>query len=375
VRKALIALISRENDLDVVAAAVDAEEAVDLAREHRPDVALIDYKMPGGGGPRAVREIREVSPQTRVVALSAYDDRTSVINMIRAGAAGYIVKGAAADEILKMIHAAAKGQAALSAEVADEVVRELAEHLERADAQAAAQRHRASRVRLAIEDPATIGIAHQPIVHLGTRAVVGFEALARFRLEPVTTPDAWFADAAAAGLRPELEVAGLLRAIATVGEIPADTFLSVNISPDCLTTSRVLDVLQDVPLHRLVLELTEHARVDDYDRLSVVIEDLRDAGARIAIDDAGAGFASLRHVLRVSPDVLKVDGGLIAAIETTRGARALTRALVSFAREMEQIVIAEGVERAATVENLCALGVDYAQGYHFGRPQDVECRS
>lgn len=133
VRAALSDLIDIEDELELVGAAADAQEAIDMAREHRPDVALVDVKMPAGGGARAAREIRDFSPATRVVALSAYEDRTTVLEMLRAGAAGYLVKGTAAGEIVEAIRRAVRGQASLSTEVTAEVIHELVELLDRSE--------------------------------------------------------------------------------------------------------------------------------------------------------------------------------------------------------------------------------------------------
>jgi signal transduction histidine kinase len=133
VRAALSELISIEDELELVGAAADAQEAIDLAREHRPDVALVDVKMPGGGGSRAAREIRDLSPATKVVALSAYEDRTTVLEMLRAGAAGYLVKGTSAGEIIEAIRRSVRGQASLSTEVTAEVIHELVELLNRSE--------------------------------------------------------------------------------------------------------------------------------------------------------------------------------------------------------------------------------------------------
>jgi signal transduction histidine kinase len=133
VRAALSELIDIEDELHLVGAAADAQEAIDLAREHRPDVALIDVKMPAGGGARAAREIRDLSPATRVVALSAYEDRTTVLEMLRAGAAGYLVKGTSAGEIIEAIRRSVRGQASLSTEVTAEVIHELVGLLDRSE--------------------------------------------------------------------------------------------------------------------------------------------------------------------------------------------------------------------------------------------------
>ncbi|HKZ75229.1 MAG TPA: response regulator, partial [Actinomycetota bacterium] len=131
VREALAELVS--SDMDVVGTACDADQAIEVARSERPDVALVDVKMPSGGGPRAARGIRRESPQTHVVALSAYNDRRTVLEMLRAGVVGYIVKGTSADEILYTIRRSIVGQGSLSVEVTADVIRELASLLERSE--------------------------------------------------------------------------------------------------------------------------------------------------------------------------------------------------------------------------------------------------
>jgi signal transduction histidine kinase len=133
VRAALADLIEIEDELELVGAAADAQEAIDLAKEHLPDVALVDVKMPAGGGARAAREIKGLSPTTRVVALSAYEDRTTVLEMLRAGAAGYLVKGTSAGEIVEAIRRSVRGQASLSTEVTAEVIHELVDLLDRSE--------------------------------------------------------------------------------------------------------------------------------------------------------------------------------------------------------------------------------------------------
>jgi signal transduction histidine kinase len=134
VRSALADLLASDPAVEVVAMAADADEAVALASQTAPDVALVDVKMPGGGGPRAARSIHEVSTFTRVIALSAYEDRRTVIGMLRAGAVGYVVKGAAAEEILRAIRRSLRGQGSLSVEVTADVISELVELLDRSEA-------------------------------------------------------------------------------------------------------------------------------------------------------------------------------------------------------------------------------------------------
>jgi DNA-binding NarL/FixJ family response regulator len=112
VLEVLAALIATDPSLALIGTANDAEGAIDVARTEFPDVALLDVRMPGGGGQRATREIRRRSPSTRVIALSAHEDWDTVLSMLRAGALGYVAKGDSTEEILKAIHRCTRGGAA-----------------------------------------------------------------------------------------------------------------------------------------------------------------------------------------------------------------------------------------------------------------------
>lgn len=363
VRRALAAVIRAEPSLELVGEAADAAEAVELAVRHRPQVAILDVKMPAGGGSRAARDILRLSPATRVVALSAYDDRSSVLEMLRAGAVGYLVKGASADEIRETVERCARGGSVLAPEVAGDVVREMADRLQ--EDLAREERERALARRIEDEIAAGIAVVLQPIVDLATRAVVGFEALARFR---EGSPEEWLGRASQVGLRVDLELAALRAALPSLRSLPEEAFLAVNLSPGVLTAAPVRAELASTPLERLVVETTEHAPVEDYEALREALAGLRARGLRLAVDDAGAGFASLRHVLRLEPDIIKVDRSLIAGIERDRAARALASALIAFASEMGQLVIAEGIESESALAALVALGVTHGQGYAIARP-------
>jgi EAL domain-containing protein (putative c-di-GMP-specific phosphodiesterase class I) len=228
-------------------------------------------------------------------------------------------------------------------------------------------------VRETIESGA-ISTVYQPIVELTSRRTIGYEALSRFTLAPEQSPDVWFAEAATIGLQIEFERAAITTALAGLARIEGDCFLSVNLSPDALLDERLLDELRARDLKRIVVELTEHAPVENYNLLSQSLLELRARGLRLAIDDAGAGYASLRHVLNLAPDIIKIDISLTREFETNRGARALATALISFAREMQQLVIAEGIERNETLDVLETLGVQYGQGFLLGTPRQLEPR-
>jgi EAL domain-containing protein (putative c-di-GMP-specific phosphodiesterase class I)/DNA-binding NarL/FixJ family response regulator len=366
VRRALSDLVGSEEGLELAGLACDADEAMALIEQRRPDVALVDFKMPAGGGPRVAREVTRSFPGTRVVALSAYEDRNSVFQMLRAGAVGYLVKGAPLTEIVDTIRRAARGQAVLSAEVTSDVVHELAGKLELEEGSKELRRAQVERIRAAL-DAGILSVVFQPIVELENGAVIGYEALARFETMPSRPPNLWFAEAGTVGLQVELELAALRAALDGLSEIRGDLFLSVNLSPDALLSSSVLEALHANPT-QTVVEITEHAQIEDYEVLNHSLLELRAAGLRLAIDDAGAGYSSFRHIIEIAADIIKIDGSLTRRIETERGRRAFASALISFAREMNQLVVAEGIENEAAVTALTALGVRYGQGFHLGLP-------
>ena len=367
IRDALARMVDDEESLELVAVAADAVEAVSLAGRERPDVALIDVKMPGGGGVRATREIRRLSPQTRVVALSAYDDRGTVLQMVRAGVSGYLVKGGPPEEIVETIHRSVRGYGALSGEVAAEVIAELGGHLEREEHQNEERRAALERIERAMAGEG-VAMVYQPIFDLRDERPIGFEALSRFSLEPKRARDLWFGEAEGLGLGPDLELAALRLALGDLRSIPEGAYLAVNISPSTALSRQFREAAPSLDPGRLVLEITEHARVDDYEALAKALRAMRGRGARLAIDDAGAGFASLRHILLLAPDIIKLDISLTRDIHSDRARRALASALISFASEIEATIVAEGIETQEEMDALRSLGVQYGQGYFLARP-------
>jgi EAL domain-containing protein (putative c-di-GMP-specific phosphodiesterase class I)/DNA-binding NarL/FixJ family response regulator len=364
VRTLLADCIRLEPLLEVVGLAGSADEAIQLAHCLRPDVALLDFSMPGGGE-LAARGILEWSSSTRIVAFSGSDDRTTVLDMLRAGAASYLVKGAHPDQIIETVLCAARGASILSAEVASGVIGELTAHLERRDVEESASRLLVDRIHRVIDEH-LFGTVFQPIVDLREGRAVGIEALSRFFAEPVQGPDRWFADAELAGLRTELELAAARAALTHLSDIAGDMFLSLNLSPATLTNCGPL--FDDADGRQLVVEITEHAAIDDYDALASYLAPVRDRGTRVAVDDAGAGFASLRHALQLSPDFIKLDVSLTRGIDSDRRRHALAAGLIGFANELGAAVVAEGIETRAELDTARELGVQYGQGYFIAAP-------
>ncbi|MGZ8629548.1 MAG: EAL domain-containing protein [Actinomycetota bacterium] len=365
-RGALADLLAHEEDVVLIGTAGDADEAIAIAGDARPDVALVDVSMPAGGGPRAAREIARCSPDTRVIALSAFEDRPTVLEMLRAGAVGYLVKGTAGEEIVGSIQKVMAGGASLSSEVIAGIVHELAKQLRREED----ERERLDARRGEIERFVAgegVSMAFQPIVDLATNETVGLEALARFAAPPPRPPNEWFAEAVALALGVQLELTTVAQALRALPSIAPGMYLAVNCSHRAAVSSELAELLTPHAA-RLVLEITEHEAVEDYDHLVAGLAPLRALGARVAIDDAGAGFASLRHTLRIAPDIVKLDLSLTRDIDTDRAKRALAVALVSFAQEMGSSLVAEGIETHGELETLRGLGVGYGQGFFLAEP-------
>lgn len=242
--------------------------------------------------------------------------------------------------------------------------------LERESNAAAAKNQIRARLRAAL-DGNQYRIWYQPIISVAENRIVGHEALTRFLVEPVRTPDKWFNESLDVGLQIELERAVLEKALAGLPQLPTNTYLSFNVSPETILHGSLDALFKSYPLSRLVLEVTEHASISDYTAIVTALAPFREKGLRLAVDDAGAGYASFRHILKLKPDVIKLDISLIQRIDIDQGCRALAAALIRFAEETGSKVLAEGVETYAEFDILRGLNVATAQGFLLGRPQPL----
>ena len=207
-------------------------------------------------------------------------------------------------------------------------------------------------------------VVFQPVVSLEDGALAGVEALARFGPEGTGSPAPWFLDAEAAGLGVALELVAARHALAAGRDLPG--FLSLNFSATTICTPGFADLLAGVDPARVVVEVSEHEEVADYDPVLAALRPFRERGLRIAVDDAGAGFASLRHVVQLTPDVIKLDISLVRGIDADPVRQALAVALTTFARSTGAQVVAEGVETEQERAVLAAAGVGLMQGWLSG---------
>jgi EAL domain-containing protein (putative c-di-GMP-specific phosphodiesterase class I) len=205
----------------------------------------------------------------------------------------------------------------------------------------------------------------QPIVDLEGASIIGYEALTRFA--DGVAPEGRFAEAAAAGLGIDLEIATLKASLTAAADLPSSAFLTLNVSPALIIAGRPLQQLINRAGRKVVLEVTEHAAITDYDVFRAALTAFPPR-TELAVDDAGAGFASLRHILELRPAFVKLDRSLIAGIEADEARQAMIVGLHHFARSVGCQIIAEGIETEPELAVLRSLDVSLGQGYLLGRP-------
>ncbi len=226
-----------------------------------------------------------------------------------------------------------------------------------------------SRERIeAIIEQSAFHPVFQPIVDLASLVVIGYEALTRF--DDGTPPDAQFGAAAAVGLGLELEVAALRASLSAAAALPALSWLNVNVSPAVILAGEPLRSIVAGYPGQLVLEVTEHEVITDYVAFREAVAAFG-PDVQIAVDDAGAGFASLRHIVELHPHIVKIDRTLVAGINGDPARQALLAGLCHFAGKQGCSLVAEGIETEEELATLVALDVRSGQGYLLGRPMPV----
>jgi PAS domain S-box-containing protein len=225
------------------------------------------------------------------------------------------------------------------------------------------------RIREVLRDE-SIDIVFQPVLELESGEPIAVEALSRFPGDPSLTPDRWFGQAWEVGLGVPLELLALRRAASALPQLPADIGLSVNASPPTVASEAFLRCFEATD--RVTVELTEHLQIQDYKSFASALHPMRQAGGQVAIDDFGAGYASLRHILRLRPEWIKLDISLTERIDEHPMAHAMAGALASFAKDVGLQVVAEGIETEEELDALTDVGFRYGQGFYFGVPAPLE---
>ena len=225
---------------------------------------------------------------------------------------------------------------------------------------------------LFVLDHNKIDIHYQPIFSLESNKITGYEALSRFNTTPYKSPDIWFREASQVGLGEELEIMAIQNTIAGIGEFKEDIYISINTSPKHVLNGAIANVLDGVDLKRIVLEITEHDPISNYSDFRKALDPLRKQGLQLAIDDAGSGYSSFKHILELEADIIKLDITLTQNINSSHRKYLLATALCAFSKAINCTIVAEGVETVEDLNTLKGLGVDRVQGNLLGRPMPIK---
>lgn len=212
----------------------------------------------------------------------------------------------------------------------------------------------------------------QPIISLSDSSTVGFEAFTWFPDDLVGwSPARYFTEAHAVGLGVDLELLAVRSAFADASYFPESTYISVNTTPGMITNGDFVSAFVRGPVSpdRVVLEMTEHIAIEDYESVTEATENLRSLGVRLAVDGAGAGYSSFRHIVRMRPDIIKIDQTISNGISRDHRQRAVTAAIKLYADQVgSTTLLAEGIETAEDLAVMSDLGIDTGQGFYWGPP-------
>lgn len=358
-----------------VTSLTDSRLVAEYCQSWNPDLILLDLHMPHMDGVSVLNMLQATLPEESFVpTLVLTADATPVAKeqALVAGAKDFVTKPFDRSEVLlrvrnlletRALHVRLQRHRAV---LQSQLDRRMAK-----DRRAAAQRREQfKRIRTMLRSP-ELSMVFQSVCELDGGAVVGVEALARFDCTPYRPPNEWFAEADEVGLGVQLELLAVNRAIVQFGMLDAPCFMALNVSPAAAISEELHQVLSLIPADRVVLEITEHSQIDDYVPLQRALEDLRRLGVRVAVDDAGVGYAGLQHILRLEPDIIKLDLELTHGVHNDPARRALALAMVRFAADVGAALIAEGIETQADLDVLRDLGIHWGQGYHLARPADL----
>jgi EAL domain-containing protein (putative c-di-GMP-specific phosphodiesterase class I)/AmiR/NasT family two-component response regulator len=361
---ALMAALLNEQGMDRIHTETDARRVPRRLVEEDPDLVLLDLHMPHVDGHTVLTQIQRYAAGSYLPVLVLTAD-TTIETRDRAlgqGAQDYLTKPVDSVEATLRIANLLQTRRLLG------TLRQSAEPAPQERGRRWADRaQRRERTQTVLRER-SISPVFQPVVDLNTLETVGHEGLSRFPGE-CASPEAWFADAFELGLGVELEWLAAQTLLAQLNELPRDTFLAINMSPATILYAVEREMCRPDACSRVVIELTEHVPIEDYSALHRALAAVRELGAQLAADDLGSGYAGFRHLVTLRPDIIKLDMSLVRGIHRSSGQRALASALVAFAKDVGARVIAEGVEEHEELDTLRTIGVQWAQGFHLGRPR------
>jgi EAL domain-containing protein (putative c-di-GMP-specific phosphodiesterase class I)/AmiR/NasT family two-component response regulator len=365
---ALLQALLDEQGLFRIYTETDPRQVPRQLAQNDPDLVLLDLHMPGVDGHEVLTQIKLYAAGSflPVLVLTADTTTTARDRALSEGAQDFLTKPIdAAETALRIANLLRTRQLFTT-------LRQARLHSAHGDAAEEEGALPATRERiLSVLRTRAITPVYQPVIDLHTLTPVGYEGLTRFPGSEYGGPDRWFSDAFDVGLGVELEWLAAHKVLNLLQALPdeeSEPFLAVNMSPASVLHLLTHQLCEPELYPRIVVELTEHVPIEDYAAVHESMAAMREGGSRLAADDLGSGYAGFRHLIRLQPDIIKLDISLVRGIHRSKGQRALASALVAFAADVGARVIAEGVEESGELETLQEIGVPWAQGYFLGKP-------
>lgn len=347
-----------------VACARDGRQAEEQVGTSPFDVIVSDISMPGMNGVELLRAVRRRDEDVPVILVTGEPDVRTAIQAVEYGALRYLLKPVSKETLLEVVGTAVRLHelARLKREAISLLGKSRVSALDRAGLEVG--------FRKALDQ---VWIAYQPIVLWSERRIYAYEAFVRSHSELLSRPDTLIDAAERLNLLHELGRTIRERVAAKLPDLSAGLAVFVNIHPEDINDDELYDAT--APLSRfakkVVLEITERARLDPLPDLDRRFEALRALGYRLAVDDLGAGYAGLSSFVHIKPELVKIDMALSRGVETDPTRRNLIRSLLGVCREMKIEVVVEGVETREQARALEDLGANLLQGYFFALPGEV----
>jgi EAL domain-containing protein (putative c-di-GMP-specific phosphodiesterase class I) len=348
-------LLRHDEEIDVVGAAITAMKGIELIQRERPDVVVIDYRLPDLNAPQAIKLIRQVAPEVKIITFSGSEYPGALYASMRAGSSAWVRKAQAIQELRDVIHDVARGRPVTNTEID------------------------------ALPKLTDLVLYYQPIYDLQSRRIVGFEALVRWQHPDLglLAPDLFLPLAVETGFIVEIdrwvwkEAARQLNRWQHSFTAAPNMWMSVNLSASDLAEpdlfESIIKILADADIDPtdLVVEVTESVLLDDTVQTMDFLNRLKAMGVGLALDDFGTAFSSLSYVRRFPFDHLKLDISFTAELPESRRSMVLVEEICHLATSMEMMSIAEGIERPEQADALMKIGCKNGQGFLFSRPVPV----
>jgi EAL domain-containing protein (putative c-di-GMP-specific phosphodiesterase class I) len=352
----LVRVLDQEPDMTVAASATTVAEALAVVAEHIPDIVVIDYELPDGDGATAARQITEQWPSVRVIMLTGAHEEGVVFEAAQGGCSGFLAKTSAPVELVRMVRSVHSGATELPAEELNRLPR--------------------------LDD---LVVYYQPVVNLATAEIVGFEALVRWAhpTRGLVAPEEFIGLAERTSFIIDIDEhvrneACRQAAVWNREFVTAPTrFMSINLSGRELRltdlAARIERTLADtgVDPSTLMVEVTETFLVGDAQESAGRLLQLKELGLRIALDDFGTAYSSLKYLRRFPIDVIKLDKSFTDELPNGARGMKLLEAVGRLATQMDAIAEAEGIETEEQAVCLRSLGWELGQGYYYSRPLDA----